>query len=88
MLYLVTYEINKNKDHSSLFETIKDCGVWWHYLDSTWIIKTDKTASEIQDKLRPHIDKVDDSILIIKIDPKHRAGLLPRKAWNWLKRNE
>lgn len=87
MLYLITYEINKEKDHDALYEAIKACGTWWHYLDSAWIVKTDKSATDIQAKLLPHIDRVDDSLLIIKIDGSERGGLLPKKAWEWLKRN-
>lgn len=87
MLYLITYEINTAKDHSALYDAIKSCGAWWHYIDSTWIVKSTKSAKEIQAKLKPHIDDVDDSLLVIKIDPGDRSGWLPQRAWDWIKNN-
>ena len=50
--YLIGYDLNKQgQDYETLIEHIKKLGTWWHCLDSTWIIKTDKSASDIRDAL-------------------------------------
>jgi len=86
MLYLITYELSKDKDYTSLYDAIKEYGTWWHYIESAWIIKTDETVSEISRKLTRYLDEKDDSLLVIKIDPSLRQGWLPKKAWEWIKK--
>ena len=90
MLYLITYYINKDKDHTSLHNAIKNAGeAWWHYIDTTWIIKTTESATEISNRLLPYIEKPDDSLLVIKVDPSvgNKQGWLPQKAWDWINEN-
>ena len=84
--YLITYELkNPGRDYSGLYNTIKSLGLWWHYLASTWIIKSSTTLSarEISDRLVPHIDS-NDYLLVIKIDTTDSQGWLPQDAWDWL----
>jgi len=44
---LIGYDLNKprgDRDYPDLIEAIKAIsGSWWHHLDSTWLIETDKT---------------------------------------------
>lgn len=85
---LITYELKAARDYSGLYDTIKAANGWWHYLDSTWLIKTNETPSEWASKLRPHIDEIMDSILVIDIPPNaKRGGWLSRKAWDWIDSN-
>lgn len=54
--YLIGYDLNRPRndtDYPDLIEAIKAFGTWWHYLDSTWIVKSDKSAVEIRDALNP-----------------------------------
>ena len=40
-MYLVTYALKKpGQDYKDIHEAIKSCGTWWHYLESTWLLKT------------------------------------------------
>lgn len=83
--YLITYELNnKSKDYIDLYNKIKTYS-WWHYIESTWIIKTDKDANTINTSLRPFIDESSDFLLVVKIENSERQGWLPKKAWDWLK---
>ncbi len=82
--YLITYDLkNRSRNYGGLFLAIKGLGVWWHYLDSTWIIKTNLTSSQIWPYLAQHITTTD-HLLIIKIDTNDKYGWLPQDAWNWL----
>ena len=86
-IYIISYDLTKpERDYKGLYEAIKSFGTWWHYLESTWLIKTNDTPSKILESLKSHIDK-DDNLLIIEAGKKH-SGWLPKKAWDWIKRNE
>jgi len=61
--YLIGYDLNrprKDADYPELIDAIKDLGPWWwHHLGSTWIVKSDKSAVQICEFLRSHIDRGD-----------------------------
>ena len=83
--YLITYDL-KNKsitNYQSLFVAIKSVGPWWHYLDSTWIVKTNLNSQQIWNILGQHLLR-NDHILVVKIDNSDKWGWLPQDAWNWL----
>jgi len=81
--YSITYDLSKpGRDYEGLYEAIKGTGTWWHYLESTWIVKTNLTPSQIWQHLQPHTDE-NDSILIIEIRD-NVSGWLPKKAWEWI----
>ncbi len=84
MILLITYDLNSpGQDYKNVHDEIKTAGTWWHHLDSTWIIQTEKTTNYWQKKLHKHMDK-NDSLLIIKVC-KDYQGWLPDKAWKWLR---
>ncbi|GJL85792.1 MAG: hypothetical protein DHS20C02_15670 [Micavibrio sp.] len=84
MAHLISYDLNKpGQNYDDLYEAIKRLGAWWHYLDSTWIVKSSYSAPEIFEKLKPHIDK-NDTVLVIEITSEY-SGWLPQKAWDWLR---
>ncbi|MFV5263841.1 hypothetical protein ACMUMS_09780 [Acinetobacter courvalinii] len=78
--YMIGYDLNKSgKDYDGLINKIKDIADnWWHHLDSTWIIKSSKSAKEIRDLLSPYIDQ-DDELLV--------AGLTGEGAWKGFNSN-
>ena len=83
MIHLITYDLNKpGQDYSDLYEKIKSLGAWWHYLDSTWLVDTNQSASQIWENLKSCVDD-NDNVLIIRITSDYK-GWLPKKAWDWL----
>lgn len=81
--FSITYDLTApGRDYEGLYEAIKKHGTWWHYLESTWLISTNKTASQIWSDLSQYIDK-DDSLLIIEVR-NNVSGWLPNKAWEWI----
>lgn len=88
MIYLITYDLKKpGKDYESLHNTLKTSVSWWHYLDSTWIIKTEQSVDYWSEKIRDVIDG-NDNFLIVEITKQKRQGWLPKKAWEWIRSNE
>jgi hypothetical protein len=81
---LITYDLNTpGKKYDDLYDKIKAIGAWWHYLDSTWIVATTLTPSQVMDRLKPTIDS-NDAVLVIDITSDIYSGWLTKDAWDWL----
>ena len=88
MIYLITYDLKKpGQDYESIYNIIKSANKWWHYLESTWLIKTNDSVDSWNDKLKVAIDK-NDRLLIVNITKQKRQGWLPTEAWDWIRENE
>lgn len=87
--YLISYDLNKpGQDYKELYQAIKEAstGVWWHHLDSTWIIKSNySSADNVFEKLQPYIDK-NDLCIVIEIK-NNKQGWLTENAWKYLNEN-
>lgn len=85
-VYMVSYDLNKSgQDYKGLYEELKNSPVWWHYLDSTWLIKTNETVVQLWERIEPHIDS-NDRCLVIPVS-KPYSGWMTEEAWNWLDQN-
>ena len=56
MYYQTSYDPIRNRNYDRLQDGIKSYELNYQILLSTWIIKSDGTATEISDKLRAFID--------------------------------
>ena len=85
---LIGYDLNApGKDYSKLIEQIKAVGAWWHHLDSTWLVKTNKTASQLRDDLGAFVD-ADDELLIIDVSGDFWATKgIAKSGSDWLHNN-
>lgn len=82
-VYLFTYDLNKpGQNYQALFEELKKSPLWWHYLDSTWLLGTNETADQIWARVSDKVDK-SDSVLITRVT-RPAAGWLPQDAWKWI----
>ncbi len=85
--YIISYDLNSpGQDYSKLYEKIKSLGKWWHHLDSTWIVKSDKKASEIRDYLADYLDK-NDELIVIKLGDSWAGIGFEKRAYDWLHDN-
>jgi hypothetical protein len=84
---LIGYDLNKaGQDYSSLIPAIKAlANGWWHGLDSTWLIKSALTPSQVCDKLREHLDANDELLVIDVTGDAHSWYGFGQKASDWLK---
>lgn len=82
--YLISYNLKTpNWNYTGFFSALKNIGPWWHYLDTTWIIKTNySSAQEVYMIIAPHISR-GDLILVTEITGTS-FGWLPQDAWTWL----
>ncbi len=85
--YLIGYDLNKQKNYPDLIDAIKSLsGTWWHHLDSTWIIVTEKTAVQIRDSLKKHIDN-DDELLVARLHGAAAWTGFNSNGSQWLENN-
>lgn len=83
--YLITCNLKTpNWNYTGFLTAITQLGAWWHYIDSTWIIKdTNHTPQTMHQILGPHLSRTD-YILIVEIVNTNKYGWLPPDAWQWL----
>lgn len=80
---LITYWLkNESKDYAGLFAVLLS-GKWWHYIESTWLIKTEESVDSWSDKIRAVVDPKD-FFLVVDITGKPYNGWLPKEAWDWI----
>jgi hypothetical protein len=83
---LVGYDLNASgKDYEGLIARLKEYPLWWHHLDSTWLLKTDDSASVVRDALKQFLDD-DDELLVVDVSGDARAWVgFSERARKWLK---
>lgn len=87
MIYAINYDLKRpGQNYKALYDAIKGCGAWWHYLGSTWLVDTSLNAKGIWARLAPHVDK-NDFVLVIAVT-RDNEGWLPRAAWEWINTRE
>jgi hypothetical protein len=86
---LIAYDIHppKGEGYENLVEAIRSLGVWWHHLETVWIVQCSYKPVEISDRLRSHIG-TEDQLLIVDIsgDAAGWAGVNDAGS-EWLARN-
>lgn len=85
--YLIGYDLNKTgQDYQTLISEIKKLGNWWHCLDSTWIIKSDLTPTQIVNKLKSYIDS-NDELLVVNVTRDAAWIGFNKNCSEWLQNN-
>jgi len=82
MILIVSYDLKGRRDYVSLYEALKQQGLWWHYLSSTWLLSTWKSPQDVTEALRPYMDE-NDSLLVAEMGTRYQ-GYLPKPAWEWI----
>jgi len=86
--FVIGYDpVKPGQDYASLFQAIKSVGsTWWHCLDSTWIVITNRTATQVRDYLTPHMD-VNEELLVISCGLPAAWRGFNEECSNWLAAN-
>lgn len=83
-LKIISYDLKGNKkNYEGLISAIKEEKGWWHYLDSFWMVNTEKSVESLTDKLIQYLDE-DDRLIVIDTKTKEFNGFLPQKAFDWI----
>lgn len=85
--YIIGYDLNRpGQDYKILEDAIKALGNWWHCLDSTWIVKTNRSAVDIRDTLQSHID-ANDELLVAALKGESAWTGFDAQCSTWLTNN-
>jgi hypothetical protein len=83
LIYAINYDLKRpGQNYEGLYEAIKSCGSWWHFLGSTWLVDSSLDANGVWARLAPHVD-TGDFVLVIGVTREYQ-GWLPQKAWEWI----
>jgi hypothetical protein len=84
---LISYDLRRpGRDYAGLFDAIKELGLWWHCLESVWLVKTSLTSGEIRDMLRPHLH-ANDALLVAALSGSWATLGLSGDCNDWLRDN-
>lgn len=65
-VHAISYDLHDpGQDYSDLHDAIESIGDSCHVLESTWLVESSKSPSEIRDELKSHIDS-NDRLLVVK----------------------
>lgn len=84
-VYMIGYDLNNSgKDYEDVYKAIKDSsdGTWCHYWDSTWLIRTQLTVSQVNDNIKKYLDS-DDRLIVIEVI-NNKQGWLTQKQWDYI----
>ena len=82
---LVGYDLREGQDYEPLVNRLKGMGTWWHHLDSTWLVRTELSAVQLRDALRPLI-AVGDKLLVVDVTGRSAAWFgVTEEGSAWMK---
>ena len=85
--YLIGCDLNRpGQNYPELIEAIKNFSLSWHHLDRAWILKTDWSAKEVRNYLKPHIDSGDE-LLVVELTGEGAWAGFNDEAVSWLIEN-
>jgi hypothetical protein len=86
MIYIICCELKQpSSAYKDLYEALKNEGSWAHYMGSMWFIDTEKDARDLFNTIKGYLSK-GDRVLVSRLPDDH-WGMLPRRAWDWIKRH-
>jgi hypothetical protein len=84
--YLIGYDLDKPaQDYPDLIRKLKSYGGWWHCLDSTWLIQTEKSYTTVRDELLALMGS-SDKLLVLDASGASRAWSgFDKECSDWLR---
>jgi hypothetical protein len=85
---LIGYDLDRpGQNYTALVKEIKALGPWCHPLESTWVVKTPKTVSQVRNLLKGYVDR-NDEVLVMNVTSDSWASYnLDTDVAAWLKAN-
>lgn len=85
-MLLIGYDLNRpGQKYDDLIEFLKSEGTWWHCLDSTWLVRTPRTVTQMRDAIKQYVD-ANDEVLVLDVTGDSWATFgISDKGNTWLK---
>lgn len=84
--YILTFDRDDNTDYTKFHNeliAIRGIETWFHYLKSSYVLISKYSASQLNEEINKLVPGK--RLLIVELNLKNRNGILPEKAWEWLK---
>jgi len=83
---MITYDLNNTgKKYDEVIQAIKDCSSYWcTFWKSSYLIKSDHTANQIVDKIKPYLDD-NDRLIAVEVKNNNYQGWLADDDWTYIK---
>jgi len=82
--YLISYDLRQpGRDYKTLYQALQSYGIWWHGLESTWMIRTTQSAAQVRDWLLAHIDR-NDRLIVTGLNGEVSWFGLTADSSNWI----
>lgn len=82
-VYQISYDLRKQRNYEALYERIKTYN-WCHPLESSWVIATQQSASQVRNYLAQAMDQ-DDGLLVTRLSGEAAWQNLGDQVSRWLK---
>lgn len=83
-VYLINYHLRKQRDETNLQERIRSLGTCHRVFESSWVIASDKSTTQIRDELARFIDR-DGRLLVTRLQGEAAWRRLEVELSLWLK---
>lgn len=57
---------------------------WWNHIPYVYLVESSATADEVSESIVERTGLT--SFLVMEVNPSESEGLLPGKAWNWIRK--
>lgn len=82
---LISYDVDRSQQrHRRLIDALRREPHCWHYLDSTWIVRTPLSAVAMRDELGPFVVGGDELLVVDVTGVEHAHHGFSSKAGRWL----
>lgn len=86
--YLITYDLKSpGQNYDDVIQAIKDSSIsWCTYWKSSYLIKSNLSANQITDNVKPYLDS-NDRFFVAEASTTNYQGWLSEKEWKFIKEN-
>jgi hypothetical protein len=85
--YLISCDLKgPSPNYAGLVEAMKKFPLSWRHIDPSWIVRTDWSAKQVRDHVKPHIGATD-GLLVLELTGEGAWTGLGDEAVNWLVEN-
>lgn len=82
--FLITYDLNRpGQNYKKLFDAIESYGIYWHFMQNAWVIRSANSASQVRDHLKQYID-ANDKLFVARLGETAWTGF-NTDGNSWLK---
>ncbi|WP_234498148.1 hypothetical protein [Vibrio maritimus] len=86
-VYSISYDLShSDKKYEEIYSVIRSLGACNHIMESTWLLSTPLSASQVGDKLTSYLDN-NDKMFISKVNENEceYQGWLDEETWKWIR---